>query len=75
MSTLHRQPRTPAGDRKEFVVGETKREDVASPSDIEIRSGGGSILDESVYMGFEEIRDYVVEDLRQEIAALRRATR
>ncbi|MDP9890806.1 hypothetical protein J2X98_004421 [Pseudarthrobacter enclensis] len=56
-------------------MGETKREDVASPSDIEIRSGGGSILDESVYMGFEEIRDYVVEDLRQEIAALRRATR
>lgn len=73
MSMVHKEPRMRADDRKEFVVGETRREDVASASDIEIRSGGGSILDEGVYMDFEEIRDCVVEDLRQDIEALRRA--
>lgn len=73
MSMTHKHSGTRSHGRREFVIGETRREDIASASDIEIQSGAGSILDDDVHLEFEEIRNSVIEDLRQDIEALRRS--
>lgn len=74
MSLTHKH-RQKSRQRERVVVGETKREDLASSGDIEIRSGGDSILDLDVHPDFEDIRNFVVEDLMQDIAQIRKRVR
>lgn len=69
-----RTKRMPGGDTEpEFVVGITRRDEIANPGDIEILSGQGSVM--AGFKGSEEALMLAIEELRQEIMKKRDGTK